>query len=359
MRWRFLCGFLLVAVLGLQGQTNPSHPHTNVLPTRALFITARYGASDFVIFFTDEGAKSVASAGLGKDLRLVETAKENAAWSRAWPADAGAAPQLLDKYLINLGGSNCVPVELHKFAVLIDNRKIWMAGLASVQSVGLNSSSRFTTGQYFLAHRSDAQSCSVLAQGAETPLLGAVQSSGAPDFLLNTAQQATLERVLNRRLSLDYQSFITEQQQLYMSGTHSIELARVTPDELVLRGEIKPVYTIQKVMVAGQTERYRVRAQWNDLGHGSVYTLSAWFTPELELESVDDHEFSGSTTLADNGSLVNGFVPFPPDKNADPNDVAPQQNLFIVTQHGKDALRYVLMRWTTSGLLPMGVYFGR
>ena len=395
----FLC--LLSYTLG--AQSAPVRNYARPLQRTDLFLAVPYGSGKVLILFSGEGAGgagrplAVLSAGIVRGrLSVVANALERKAWYADWPANGAPAPQVGDRFTVAVGGARGASATLTELGFLATCHPTWIVGVAAVEDGGaeaLTGADSARSAAVFLAWptvkttvngggssgqspaqapgRTSAQTPGVAsAQTSPAPPedLGPVVFSGESSPALGAEARRRMEEALNQRMVGDYTALLSERQMLYQQ-THPTPLAEVEGDSALLHGTAKLVYSVQRVQVAEGTARYYVRAQWRS-GGKNLYFLRAWFTPEFSLESALDSgipegpdaldlerkngERKGATT-----DILNVFDASVVHVTERVGLIELQEpgNLIVMRQSGPLGLRYVLLRWSPSGLLPAGVSF--
>jgi len=88
-----------------------------------------------------------------------------------------------------------------------------------------------------------------------------------------------------------------------------------------------------------------------------VYTISAWFTTDWELESVSESDAPLGGATDENGRIVNLFPLAALPMLDQGDDTSDHNNILLMEERGPEGVQYSLERWTPGGLLPTGIYF--
>jgi len=364
LRFTALLMLMMVATVCARAENEPA-----ILRTDA-FVAARYDARTAVVFFSSQslGANPGAPAGLpqgatrwigGHRLQIVRNGAEKE-WAKRWPGGADSAPQMGAEFVLALGGSAWVHGRLSTLGYLPLCDTTWLVGLVSVDA-----SDREAFGQLdaegFVAYTAPT-AARALPDGSAVGLIGPVivfsdtDAMGDSDKEARGAARAKIEAALKSRVTADYANYLSQRQMTYEKEKPTA-LVHVQGDAEMIAGRAKLSYTAQKVMVGPGTPRYYVRAVWRSTSGEALYTISAWFTPEWEMESVTDSEAPLGTSTEDNDRILNIFPLAALPMLEQHADEDAQYSVLLMEERGPEGALYSLKRWTEGGLLPTGVYF--
>ena len=332
------------------------------------FVAMRYDASTALVFFNSAALPANpglpagawpqdASKWLGPHarLQLVRTGGEKQ-WINRWPGGADFAPHMGAEFVLALGGGAQARGMLSSIGYLPLCDTTWLVGLVRVDA-----SQRALYGsagaEGFVAYAATAAATSGAQAGAT---IGPVLRSGDADAF-DASARAKIETALQGRVTGDYANYLKQRESIYEGGQSST-LAHVRGDDAMIAGHAQLSYTAQKVTVGPATPRYYVRALWKASdsskdGGEAVYTISAWFTTDWELESVSESDAPLGGATDENGRIVNLFPLAALPMLDQGDDTSDHNNILLMEERGPEGVQYSLERWTPGGLLPTGIYF--
>jgi len=361
--WAAVLLLMLVAPVCARAANEPA-----ILRTDA-FVAMRYDAQTALVFFSNGSlpANSGAPAGAWPQdaskwvgahtrLQLVRSGTEKE-WAKRWPGGADFAPHMGAEFTLALGGPVITHGRLSSIGYLPLCDTTWLVGLVSVDAADRGAYDGLHA-EGFVAYVTPAEAVPVLNSNSGGRAIGPVLLSSDADAFDATAR-TKIEGQLTGRVTGDYANYLAAREAAYEKGKPTA-LVHVEGEPEMIAGHARMSYSAQKMMVAPAMSRYYVRAVWRsgDSAKGrELYTISAWFTPDWEMESVTDSEVPLDAAAEDNARVLS-ILPLDALPMLDQHDEeAARYSVLLMEERGPEGALYSLKRWTEGGLLPTGIYF--